>query len=89
MEKYKQHLALENSNDKQRQQLMLKHNPKYILRNYLLEIAIQKATKEKDYSEIDTLLKLLSRPYDDQPSMEKYAQHPPDWADQIQVSCSS
>ena len=69
--------------------LLLTHNPKYILRNYMLEIAIQKATQKKDYSEIDTLLKLLSQPYDDQPSMEKYAQAPPDWAEQIQVSCSS
>ena len=89
MGKYTKRLALENENDAQRKKLMLAHNPKYILRNYMLEIAIQKATQEKDYSEIDTLLRLLSRPYDDQPSMEKYAQHPPDWAEQIQVSCSS
>jgi uncharacterized protein YdiU (UPF0061 family) len=64
-------------------------NPKYILRNYLAEIAIRKAIQEQDYSEIDCLLNLLHSPFDEQPSMEHYAAEPPDWARQIEVSCSS
>jgi len=89
MEKYQKRLSFEKGNFEQGKKLMLAHNPKYILRNYMVEIAIQKASNEKDYSEIDTLLKLLSRPYDEQLGMEKYAQHPPDWAEKIEVSCSS
>jgi hypothetical protein len=35
------------------------------------------------------LLKLLGRPFDEQPEMEDYAALPPDWAQHISVSCSS
>ena len=64
-------------------------NPKYILRNYLAQIAIGKAEQERDYSEVDRLLALLQRPYDEQPEMAAYAAPPPEWAQQISVSCSS
>ena len=64
-------------------------NPKYILRNHLAEIAIRRAADHRDYSEIDRLHQLLARPYDEQPEFEAYAAEPPDWARQIEVSCSS
>lgn len=70
-------------------QSMLAINPKYILRNYLAEIAIKKARDEQDYSEINTLLNILEKPFDEQPSYEKYAQLPPAWASDISISCSS
>jgi len=41
------------------------------------------------YSEIDRLLALLRRPFDEQPDMAAYAAPPPDWAQHIEVSCSS
>lgn len=87
--RYRARLALENSNDAERKQRMNRINPKYVLRNHLAEIAIRKAAEQKDYSEIDRLLKLLSRPFDEQPDMESYADFPPEWAQQIHVSCSS
>ncbi len=68
--------------------LMLKTNPKYVLRNYLGEETIAKA-KLKDYSGVETLLKLLQVPYDEHPSFEAYAALPPDWAAGIEISCSS
>jgi serine/tyrosine/threonine adenylyltransferase len=68
--------------------LMLKTNPKYVLRNYLGEQAISKA-KLKDYSEVETLLKLLQAPYDEHPGYERFADLPPDWAANIEISCSS
>jgi serine/tyrosine/threonine adenylyltransferase len=68
--------------------LMLKMNPKYVLRNYLGEQAIAKA-KLKDFSEVETLLKLLQAPYDDHPDCERFAALPPDWAAHIEISCSS
>ena len=39
-------------------------NPKYVLRNYLAQTAIEKA-QQKDFSEIDRLLTLLQNPYSD------------------------
>ncbi|TCV86775.1 protein adenylyltransferase SelO [Sulfurirhabdus autotrophica] len=86
---YKLQLDKENSADATRRTSMLAANPKYILRNYLAQNAISKATDEKDFSEIDRLLHLLKTPFDEQPEMARYAAPPPDWANKIQVSCSS
>jgi uncharacterized protein YdiU (UPF0061 family) len=63
-------------------------NPKYVLRNYLAQIAIEKA-QNKDFSEIATLLSVLEKPFDEQPEHAKYADLPPDWASELEVSCSS
>ena len=73
----------------ERQTKMKAVNPKYILRNYLVELAIRKAADEKDYGEVNTLLSLLQRPFDEQPEFSDYAKEPPDWAQKIEVSCSS
>jgi uncharacterized protein YdiU (UPF0061 family) len=67
----------------QRQQQMQATNPKYILRNYLAQIAIEKAEKG-DFSEIDTLLMLLQNPYDEHPNHEHYADLPPDWGQHLE-----
>ncbi|MDH5446960.1 MAG: YdiU family protein [Gammaproteobacteria bacterium] len=88
-ERYALRLQKENSVDDERCERMNNVNPKYILRNYLAEVAIRKAEDEKDYSEIDSLFKLLQKPFDEQPENEHYAAHPPDWASGIEVSCSS
>jgi len=87
-EKYQLRLNKENSNDEQRAIKMKLINPKYILRNYMAEIAIKKA-EEKDYSEIERIFNLLLTPYDEQTENEEYAGHPPQWAQKISVSCSS
>jgi serine/tyrosine/threonine adenylyltransferase len=68
--------------------LMLKKNPKFILRNYLGEQAISQA-KLKDFSEVENLLKLLQAPYDEHLEYERFAALPPDWAADIEISCSS
>jgi len=41
------------------------------------------------YEEIDTLFKLIGRPFEEQPGMERYAEEPPASAKHIEVSCSS
>jgi uncharacterized protein YdiU (UPF0061 family) len=86
--KYRARLVQENSIDQQRQTLMNSANPKYVLRNYLAQQAIEKA-EQKDFSEVDTLFKILKNPFDEQVEYEKYAQLPPDWANDLAVSCSS
>lgn len=82
-------LRSQGSNDAERGDAMRRVNPKYILRNHLAEIAIRRAADHRDYSEIERLHRLLMRPYDEQPGFEAYAAEPPDWARQIEVSCSS
>jgi uncharacterized protein YdiU (UPF0061 family) len=87
--RYRERLRSEGSHDADRKDRMNRVNPKYVLRNYLAQTAIELATEKKDYSEIDRLLELLRHPFDEQPDMERYAAPPPDWAKQISVSCSS
>lgn len=89
LEKYQQRLSQEDSIDTERSAYMQQENPKYILRNYMAEVAIRKARDEQDYSEIDNLMTCLSKPYDEQPEFEAYAAEAPDWAQRLSVSCSS
>ncbi len=63
-------------------------NPKYILRNYLAQNAIL-AAQLGDYSQVQTLHNVLSKPFDEQPEFEEYAQLPPDWGKKLEISCSS
>lgn len=85
---YRQRLQHESRTDAQRRLAMHAVNPKYILRNHLAQVAIEKAQR-KDFSEITTLLTILANPFDDQPEYDDYAALPPDWASQLEVSCSS
>lgn len=86
--RYAQRLRAEHSVDRSRQEKMDRINPKYVLRNYLAQQAIEQA-QQKDYSEIDRLLRLLRNPYGEQPEMEQYAAAPPSWGKHLSVSCSS
>jgi uncharacterized protein YdiU (UPF0061 family) len=86
--RYEGRLREEGSRDDDRLVRMNRVNPKYVLRNYLAQAAIEKAQK-KDYAEIDRLLTLLQNPYNDQPGMDAYAAPPPNWGKHLAVSCSS
>ncbi len=86
---YQNRLLQENVLPETRSEQMKKVNPKYILRNYMAEIAIRKAQDENDYSEIEDLMKILSDPFKEHSSYEHYAGHPPEWSKNIEVSCSS
>jgi uncharacterized protein YdiU (UPF0061 family) len=85
---YRARLRAEHSVDSERKAHMDRVNPKYVLRNYLAQVAIEKA-QAKDFSEIAKLLSVLERPFDEQPGNESYAALPPDWASDLEVSCSS
>jgi uncharacterized protein YdiU (UPF0061 family) len=85
---YRARLVQEDSRDETRRIAMHAANPKYVLRNYLAQIAIDKA-QNKDFSETEKLLKVLEHPFDEQPENEHYAALPPDWAKELEVSCSS
>lgn len=68
--------------------LMLRSNPKYVLRNHLGQQAIE-AASQKDFSAVATLLALLETPFEEHPGADAYAGFPPDWASTIEISCSS
>lgn len=86
--RYRERLLREGSRDDERRERMRRVNPKFILRNHLAEVAIRQA-QQGDHEEVRRLLRVLERPYDEQPEHEAYAGFPPAWATEIEVSCSS
>jgi len=63
-------------------------NPLYVLRNHLAEQAIL-AAKAGDPSEIERLMAVLRQPFEAQPGASAYAELPPAWANELEISCSS
>jgi uncharacterized protein YdiU (UPF0061 family) len=67
-------------------------NPKYVPRNYLAQLAID-ALEKGDASVLERLMKVLARPYDEQPEHDALAERRPEWARQragcSALSCSS
>ncbi len=86
---YRSRLKKENSVDPFRKSVMDRVNPRYILRSYMAQIAIQKAVEERDYTEIERFRQLLATPFDEHPEMADYAGEPPEWGRHIDLSCSS
>jgi len=88
IDRYRARAALEPHPGEARRGAMLRVNPKFVLRNYLAEQAIARAVAG-DSSEVERLRLVLSRPFDEQPEHERYADAPPPWARDIVISCSS
>jgi uncharacterized protein YdiU (UPF0061 family) len=90
--RYGQRLALDAGDPGTRQQRMNQVNPKYVLRNYLAQLAIDQA-EQGDFSGVTELLQVMRRPYDDQPGNQRFAEKRPEWARNrpgcSMLSCSS
>ncbi|MCL4110216.1 UNVERIFIED_CONTAM: hypothetical protein GTU68_030600 [Idotea baltica] len=85
-EAYKARLTKEKESPSVRKIRMNNVNPKYVLRNYMAQLAID-AADEGDYSIVGELYELLKQPYDDQLGSEKWFSKRPEWA-RNKVGCS-
>ena len=83
---YADRLQSNRWSDEERRDRMNRVNPKYVLRNYLAQLAIDKADAG-DASMIYELLDTLRRPYDEQPERAEFAAKRPDWA-RTRAGCS-
>jgi uncharacterized protein YdiU (UPF0061 family) len=86
--RYRARLAREGSLDAERRERMNRRNPRYVLRNYLAQVAIE-AAQRKDFSEVRRLCAVLRKPFDADPENDSYAAPPPEWGRHLSVSCSS
>jgi len=85
---YDERLSKEKRTREQRHEAMLKANPKYILKNYMLEKAINLA-KKGDYTMVEDLLHIGAHPYDELPEYEHFTGDTPEEFKNIGLSCSS
>ena len=68
--------------------LMNNTNPKFILRNYMAQEVIE-AAEESNYSELETLIKIITNPFEEHEDFQSFAERSPEWAKDIEISCSS
>jgi uncharacterized protein YdiU (UPF0061 family) len=83
---YAKRLERETTPNEEREQLMKTKNPKYVLRNYMAQLAIDKANKG-DISLVEELYQVLKKPYEEQPEFEHWFTKRPEWA-RHKVGCS-
>lgn len=92
LRRYRERVAAGGRSDAVRHRAMNSVNPKYVLRNYLAQLAIDDA-EQGDFALTKELLDVLRRPYDEQPEHERFAAKRPDWARTrpgcSMLSCSS
>jgi protein adenylyltransferase len=87
LRQYENRLQAEAPSADERRARMNRANPKYVLRNYQAQQAIDAAT-EGDVAQIERLLHVLEAPYDEQPEHQDLAQRRPEWA-RNKAGCSA
>ena len=80
--------AKETLSKDKRLQLMNQVNPKFILRNYMAQEAIE-AAEVNDFSKLETLMIVMTQPFEELIEHQKFANKSPMWAKDLEISCSS
>jgi uncharacterized protein YdiU (UPF0061 family) len=92
LRQYQQRVRHDGISDEERKLNMNRVNPKYVFRNYIAQLAIDKAELD-DFTMVNQLVELYRNPYEEQPDMEQFAEKRPDWARNrpgcSMLSCSS
>jgi hypothetical protein len=88
LERYSARLGAEGSVDAERAARMRRVNPKYVLRNWIAQEAIERA-EARELGLIEELRRLLADPFAEHPGMERYAEPPVAGSPGVPVSCSS
>ncbi|MDB2562355.1 YdiU family protein [Sulfurimonas sp.] len=88
LDSYDERLKKETIPQEERHQRMLSVNPKYILKNHILQVAIDKA-QEHDFTMLNDLLKVALSPYEEHEDLEHLCIPTPMSAKNIKLSCSS
>lgn len=87
-EKYKDTCKKQSQDFESMKKLMKKTNPKYVIKNYMLQEAIEKA-KEGDFTLVNDLLEIAQSPFDEHKEFERYSKPTPQEHANLQLSCSS
>lgn len=85
---YDKRLQKETLSQEQRLQKMSQINPKYILKNYMLDMAIKKA-QQQDFSMVETLIYIAQHPFDELAQYEHFTGDIPQEYQGLLLSCSS
>ncbi|MDT0595690.1 YdiU family protein [Aestuariibacter sp. P117] len=86
--KYAREIVRQERSPESTQIYMLDTNPKFILRNHLMQKAIIKAEND-DFTAVDELIEVVSRPFAEHPEFEHLAMPPSTKEKGIALSCSS
>jgi uncharacterized protein YdiU (UPF0061 family) len=87
--RWRQRISEEPQSPAERQAAMRAVNPAFIPRNHLIEAVIEAAVSSDDFEPFEEMLKVLSKPYEDQPAFARYADPPEPHQRVLQTFCGT
>ena len=87
--RWRQRISDEPQDPAARQAAMRSVNPAFIPRNHLIEAVIDAAVNRDDFAPFEQLLVVLSKPYQDQPTLAGYAEPPKPHQRVLQTFCGT
>ncbi len=85
---YQKRQEVEITSSEKKIKLLNENNPKFILRNYMAQEAIE-AAEESDFTVIEKFIKVITNPFSELDEYQHYAEKSPAWAKDLEISCSS